>query len=147
MIAANVHSSQLENVEASTVVNVKGRKVRGFSWCGWNICFFFNFKALVKIQGWDNRICDRANPSKVSARARDNIPSNNSVNKVKYKSKPGSCSANTLIWLVYRKEARRLKREGVEILVALGHAGHGLGHGHWHGHGYGHFHGYSHSQG
>ena len=31
MIAANVHSSQLENVEASTVVNVKGRKVREYS--------------------------------------------------------------------------------------------------------------------
>ena len=31
MIAANVYSSQLENVEASTVVNVKGRKVREYS--------------------------------------------------------------------------------------------------------------------
>ena len=31
MIAANVHSSQLENVEASTVVNLKGRKVREYS--------------------------------------------------------------------------------------------------------------------
>ena len=31
MIAANVRSSKPDNVEASTVVNVKGRKVREYS--------------------------------------------------------------------------------------------------------------------
>ena len=50
------------------------------------IFLFFDFEAPANVQGWDNRICDRANPSKVSARARDNIPSNNSVNKVTLQS-------------------------------------------------------------
>ena len=53
MIAANVHSSQLENVEASTVVNVKGRKVREYSWCFvkyfQDVCVFFLFERIFLI--------------------------------------------------------------------------------------------------
>ena len=47
MIAANVYSSQLKNVEASTVVNVKGRKVSERVFLIW---LKYLFSLILKLQ-------------------------------------------------------------------------------------------------
>jgi len=78
VLAANVQSSQLVGVEASTVVNVKGRK--------------------VGIIGY----------------VTEDTPQ---------KSQPGSETKFLPIIQSIRSEAQRLKQEGVDILIALGHAG------------------------
>ena len=154
MIAANVHSSQLENVEASTVVNVKGRKVREYSWYAQNIFQDIYFCLIIKLWstskvGIIGYVTEQTPQKSQPGPETTFLPIIQSI-RWNYKDLLLFC----FLWYDSRRnEARRLKRGGAEILIALGHAGHGVGHGHWHSQvtvmviGYGLCHGYSHSHG